>query len=173
MLLIGVLTIAFALRVPHVPQHRTAVATTASCCPPLMMAKQNTGNGKGWSIGKARKKGVKNQDRNIGNVVQTEAKGFGAAKAKPAAAKPAAAAPSEAEAEASGTKLAPADLNANDLASVAAEAGGETWRAYAAAAMAQVEALETEAGEKHISAQELLARQSAMEEAKAQRAGGA
>ena len=120
-----------------------------------------------------RKKGVKKDDRNLPSVAKgfaTEAKGFGAVKA---AAKPAAAAPSPAEAEASDERMAPADLNANDIARVAAEAGGETWRSYAAAALAQVEALEAEASEKHISAQELLARQSAMEEAKAQRAGGA
>ena len=167
MLIIGALTIAFTL---YAPSHSTA-AVHNSACLPLMMAKQNTGNGKGWSIGKARKKGVKKDDRNLPSVAKgfaTEAKGFGAVKAKPAAA-----APSPAEAEASDERMAPADLNANDIARVAAEAGGETWRSYAAAALAQVEALEAEASEKHISAQELLARQSAMEEAKAQRAGGA
>ena len=172
MLIIGALTIAFTL---YAPSHSTA-AVHNSACLPLMMAKQNTGNGKGWSIGKARKKGVKKDDRNLPSVAKgfaTEAKGFGAVKAKPAAATPAAAAPSPAEAEASDERMAPADLNANDIARVAAEAGGETWRSYAAAALAQVEALEAEASEKHISAQELLARQSAMEEAKAQRAGGA
>ena len=41
--------------------------------------------------------------------------------------------------------MAPADLNANDLQEAAAAAGGDAWRAYADAALAQVAELEAEA----------------------------
>ena len=117
----------------------------------------------GWSIGKARKKGKTNRDK----AAKPQGRGFGASIASKSAATTVQ--PVVGDMEDGATRLAPADLNANDLAEAAAAAGGDTWRAYADAALAQVAALEEEAEEKHISAQELLARQAALEEAAARR----
>ena len=116
----------------------------------------------GWSIGKSRKKGKTNRD----NAAKPQGRGFGA---PAAAAKEAPQTPQAMDQGDGGTRLAPADLNANDLAEAAAAAGGDTWRAYADAALSQVTALEEEADKRHISAQELLARQSALEEASERR----
>ena len=120
-----------------------------------MMPKKST-----WSIGHARKK-VKGKARE--KDAKPQGRGFGAPATPPAPTTKAAASKDE--------NLAPADLNANDLQTAAAEAGGETWRAYANEALAQVAALEAEAEAKAISAAELMARQSALDEAASQRGG--
>ena len=120
-----------------------------------MMPKKST-----WSIGHARKK-AKGKARE--KDAKPQGRGFGAPATPPAPTTKAAASKDE--------NLAPADLNANDLQTAAAEAGGETWRAYANEALAQVAALEAEAEAKAISAAELMARQSALDEAASQRGG--
>ena len=51
--------------------------------------------------------------------------------------------------------------DANDLAAAAAAAGGETWRAYAAEALAQVQQLEEEAERRNCKPEELLRRSEA------------
>jgi hypothetical protein len=100
--------------------HATPCGQTPA--PVLMGAKSN------WSIGKARKRGKSSQ----ATPARSAAKGFGMAPSSPQSA---AQAPTV---DSSGTALAPADLNENDLQAAAAAAGGDTWRAYADAAMAQV-----------------------------------
>ena len=148
LLLLGALVLSVAL-------HPPSALTGVRCAAPAMLARKE-----GWSIGKARKKG-KSRDKDV----RPAARGFGAAVLEEPAPAPA----STYQAAAAPTTLAPADLNANDLAASAAAAGGDTWRAYAEAAMAQVAELEASADSKHVSAQELLAREGALEELKARR----
>lgn len=153
MLILGALALGFSL---HAPSSAVLASqySLARSSPAIMLAKKD-----GWSIGKSRKKGKTRE-----KVARPQGKGFGA----PAPAKPA---KETTSIDAADTNLAPADLNANDLQEAAAAAGGETWRAYANEALAQVAALEAEAETKAISAAELLARQSALEEAAARRGG--
>ena len=162
MLLLG----ALALCITHVlgftlsPHATTLLAAPSQqnrCGSLVLLAKKD-----GWSIGKARKTGKTSRDK----VAKPQGRGFGAPSASEAAPKK----PQVAADPGDGaTRMAPADLNANDLAEAAAAAGGDTWRAYADEALAQVAALEKEAEERRISAQELLARQAALEEAAARR----
>jgi len=141
MILIGALALAFALQAPTTqttavvaPPMTAAIARRA--CGSYMMAKRE-----GWSVGKARKKGKTNRAKS--KPARPVAKGFGAVSERvpevdgPAATLSTREKSSADEATAS-TRLAPADLNANDLAEAAAAAGGDTWRAYADAALAQV-----------------------------------
>lgn len=162
MLLLGALALSithvlgFTLS-PHATMLLAAPSQQNRCGSLVLLAKKD-----GWSIGKARKTGKTSRDK----VAKPQGRGFGAPSASEAAPKK----PQVAADPGDGaTRMAPADLNANDLAEAAAAAGGDTWRAYADEALAQVAALEKEAEERRISAQELLARQAALEEAAARR----
>ena len=142
---------------PHATMLLAAPSQQNRCGSLVLLAKKD-----GWSIGKARKTGKTSRDK----VAKPQGRGFGA----PSASEEAPKKPQVAADPGDGaTRMAPADLNANDLAEAAAAAGGDTWRAYADEALAQVAALEKEAEERRISAQELLARQAALEEAAARR----
>ena len=155
MLLLGALALGFSLHVSP-PAALASQCSLARNTPTLMLAQRDS-----WSIGKSRRKGKTKE-----KVAKPLGRGFGqppeaevpVAKVQPAV-------------DAADTNLAPADLNANDLQEAAAAAGGETWRAYANEALAQVAALEAEAEAKAVSAAELLARQSALAEAAARRGG--
>ena len=162
MLLLGALALSithvlgFTLS-PHATMLLAAPSQQNRCGSLVLLAKKD-----GWSIGKARKTGKTSRDK----VAKPQGRGFGA----PSASEEAPKKPQVAADPGDGaTRMAPADLNANDLAEAAAAAGGDTWRAYADEALAQVAALEKEAEERRISAQELLARQAALEEAAARR----
>ena len=151
------LSLALATGLAVVPTVHTPPARPR-CAPPVAVGKSRS---RKWSIGEARKKAPKQK----ATAARPAARGFGSVgEPEPeAAAAPTAPAPPGA--------LAPADLDENDLAAAAAAAGGETWRAYAAAALAQVAELEAEAEDKHVSPQELLKRQAALEEAADRRRG--
>ena len=111
---------------------------------PVMLGKKTS-----WSIGKTRKKAQKPKQP---PTPKAPARGFGASPSSPQALQ---SSPSPLPPSSPLTK----EPDAADLAAVAAAAGGETWRSYAEAALAQVEALEAEAAEKQCSPQQLLGKE--------------
>ncbi|KAL3919961.1 MAG: hypothetical protein SGPRY_005439 [Prymnesium sp.] len=106
-----------------------------------------------WSIGKARNKPARPKQKPTRAV---KAKGFGSQKqGSPPAVPPA---PSEHASSTLSPTLSSSTPDENDLAAVAAAAGGEAWRAYAEQALAQVQQLEEEAARTNCSPEELLRR---------------
>ena len=151
--MIPLVCVAFALIVTphasHAPHVVVARADLKPACTVTMAGKST------WSIGNSRKKAARPKAKKEAPV----AKGFGV-KTAPAPPKPK---PKRAATTSMSPKPAPADPDANDLAAVAAAAGGDTWRSYAEQALAQVEALEEEARAQNCTPEELLAQSSPAE----------
>ena len=144
-------TAALALVVtPHAPYapYMASCTELQPACTAIMGGKTT------WSIGNSRKKPARPKAKK--ETTGPAARGFGV-KSAPVPHQPKRAATATTT---TSPKPAPVDPDANDLAAVAAAAGGDTWRSYAEQALAQVQQLEEEAREKNCTPEELLQKSS-------------
>lgn len=143
----------FALTFVATPSIQFHAPSTPNSLAVISMGRKTT-----WSIGKSRRKPAKTK---VKPSPAPAAKGFGPPATNPVASKlPALQRDTEpAGSVPAGSSVSPVD--ANDLAAVAAAAGGDVWRAYADRALEQVQQLEAQAAKLNCSPQDLLRKSSA------------